>query len=141
MNLSNNIRLDFLVMLFARAIIEVAKMDDIEDAGVFRLDNKSHKTKKRIDRRIEDMSKKLDASIKAMYEIGKSKLTKWVSNTAKGRIDNTILAINDKEVNLNYLALSVLYVNFCDFRGDKNIMREMKWIKEDTDYILDTLFI
>ncbi len=138
MNLSNNVRLDFLILLFARSILEVSKMDNSEETGVITIDHKNYKVDKRIDRRIEHIEKKLDDTIKEMYAIGGRKLAHWVSVTAKGRIDNSILALGGQKVNLEYLALNILFVNFCDYRKYA-IMDKMQWIKEDENYIQDTL--
>jgi len=138
MRISKNAHKDMMILAFVHALLEVSKGGPLED-GLIPRDNKSFRTNKRIDSRLDTLQIKLKNSIDDMYKLGGDNTIKWMKNNLKDRVGNTLTKLQEETVNLELLALNVLYINFCDYRGNLKLMASMKWIIDDTKYILDTM--
>ena len=138
MRISKNAHKDMMILSFVHALLEVSKNDNNED-GLQKRDNKSFRANKRIDSRLDTLQIKIKQSIDEMYKLGGNNTIKWMKNNLKDRVGETLTKLQEETVNLELLALNVLYINFCDYRGNLKLMAAMKWIMEDTKYILDTM--
>ena len=139
MKLARSSKLDFMIVNFATSLFKVSK-NDAEDEGVEeRASNKDYSTNKKIDRRIDTIQKLLDEVVEEMYHIGGSDLATWTRNNLPKRIGGTLTKIQEETINLEYLALFILYTNFAKTeRNGKTLTEPMQKIQDKMQYILDT---
>ncbi len=136
--LSTNAKLDFITMLFTKALIQISN-NDYEDEGTVSRSNNAYNVNKRIDRRLDKIEQKLEQSVKDMYAVGQYDLAQWVKANMDKRIATVLADLSEKNINLELLAMQILYINFIDFRGTKKLHKHMQWIEGEKTAIFDML--
>lgn len=134
--LSSGAKRDLLVLCFAKSMIDVSKGDEAksDDNLSPRTDNKDYKINKRIDNNLERINVKLNNTIQDMYEAGGIDTATWVKKNLNKRIAGTLTQIQEETINLEMLAIWILYVNFGNF--DKRKLHDnFMWIRESDDFI------
>ncbi len=128
-----NTRKDLLVVLFCKALLEVSHKEH-EDEVISR-NNKDYKTNKRIDRRLDKIEALLENTQNKMYQLGGAKVVKWIKYQLPKRIGNTLSSLEADRINLESLAIQVLYINFADFRGALKLHSELQWLQEPNQWL------
>ena len=107
---------DLMVIQFAHSLIHVSKQENaVEENGLItRTDNKVHKINKKIDILLESMADKLKYTINEIFEDGGIETAAWVRKNLDKRIGGTLTQIQEKTINLEMLAMYVLFVNFAE---------------------------
>ena len=139
MNLSKSSKLDFMIVNFATSLLKVSKVDAKDEGVKDRSNNKDYQINKRIDRRIDTIQTMLDEVVADMYNLGGNDLATWTKKNLPKRIGGTLTKIQEHTVNLEYLAMFILYVNFAENeREGKALSEPMQMIQQKMDYILET---
>jgi hypothetical protein len=113
--ISSGAKRDLMVLQFCKALLDVSKQDEtISDTDVASRGKVDYHLNKRIDRALEKLSKRLQATITSLYEEGGKDLAKWSNSNLASRIGTTLTNIQAKTINLEMLALWVLFVNFSE---------------------------
>ena len=137
--MNNNTKKDFLVLNFVSALFTVSNKDTEDENVIKRTSNIDYKQNKRIDRRIDQIQETISKSIKDMYQLGGKDLTKWMKINLEKKIVGTLTKIQAETINLEYLAMFILYVNFAkNERNGKTLAEPMQEIQDAMQYILDT---
>jgi hypothetical protein len=113
---SSGAKKDLMVLSFCKSMIEVSqKEESVADANLHsRDDNKDYKVNKRIDRALERLSEKMTSAINAIYKEGGSEVATWVRNNLHKRVGGTLTKIQEEQIDLEMLALWVMYCNFAE---------------------------
>ena len=139
MKLSRSSKLDFMIVNFATALLKVSMTDEEDENLLKRADNKEYSINQKIDRRITNIKDMLDEVVKDMYDLGGQDLVSWTRSNLQKRVGGTLAKIEEDTVNLEYLALFILYTNFAkNERNGKSLSEPMYKIQERMSYILDT---
>jgi hypothetical protein len=110
MRLSSGARKDLLVVKFCKAMFDVAKQDEtIADADISSCELDNY-----IEGKLVALSDRLQNTINKAYKNNGSELSAWVSKNLDRRIGLTLTRIQAHSVNLEMLALWVLFINFCE---------------------------
>ena len=114
--ISSGAKKDLLVLSFVKSMIQVSLTEDsVQDAELqSRIDNKDYKVNKRIDRALNRLNDKLTDTINNIYKIGGKEVAVWVKKNLHKRIGGTLTKIQEDSINLEMLALWVMYVNFAE---------------------------
>lgn len=140
MTFGNNAKKDLLVLSFANALITVS-MQNTNDASV-RASNKNYSTNKKIDRRLDEINSLLEEVKKEMLNLGGLSLVNWINSNLSKRIGETLIKIQEDKINLEYLALIILHINFADNeRYGKPLAEPMRKVQERMPYILETTYM
>jgi len=133
--LSSGATKDLLVLSFANSLINVSKQDATkEDENLpHRYDNKAYKINKRIDRRLEKLGSKMTSTIQEVYEIGGQKTVLWIRNNLNKRIKGLLIKLQEDKINLEMLAIWVLYCNFSE--GRSKLIPQFEWLKDGKQFI------
>ena len=128
--LSSGARKDLLVMTFAKSMIEVSYGEDArsDENLAPRVDNKDYRANKKIDNALIRLKDKLTESIDKLYTIGGKDTVEWIRKNLHKRIGGTLTKIQAEQINLEMLAIWVLYVNFADVK--RQLHEEMKWLSD-----------
>jgi hypothetical protein len=140
MRLSSGARLDLMVLQFAVSLIQISLEKNCNDDGlVERADNKAYHVNKRIDRKLEKLQGELKETIDSLFKEGGIKTAQWVKNNLEKRIGKTLLKIQEEDINLETLAIWILFVNFCERK--KQVHEKMNWLTNEVQYfdVLDML--
>ena len=130
MSISAGAKKDLMVVYFCYSTIKIS-LEDIGDAEIKqRKDNKNHKLNKRIDRRLEKLMERLEKTIS--YFMSDYDVATWIRRNLDKRIGKTLLLIQESTLNLEFLALFILYVNFCE--RDKPLHAEFQWLEDPDIY-------
>lgn len=139
MRLARSSKYDFMVLNFANSLLKVSQNDNGDEGVEARANNKDYSKNKRIDRRIQTITSFLDNVMQEMYNLGGADLQAWVRNNLHKRIGNTLTRLQEEAINLEYLALFILYVNFApNERKGKALTAPMELIQHKMSYILET---
>ena len=139
MKLSRSSKLDFMIVNFATALLKVSMTDEEDENLLKRADNKEYSINQKIDRRITNIKDMLDEVVKDMYDLGGQDLVSWTRSNLQKRVGGTLAKIEEQTVNLEYLAMFILYTNFAkNERNGKSLSEPMYKIQERMSYILDT---
>ena len=131
--LSRGAMKDFMVLQFAHSMIEVSMQDTSKiDTDLLNRDNKSHKLNKKIDKKLEELSGKIKDTISLMFKEGGIEIVEYVKKNLHTRIGGTLTQIQKDTINLEMLAMYVLYVNFAEKQRPLHPL--MQWLS-DTDMI------
>jgi len=128
--LSSGAKKDLLVLYFAYSLIKVSK-DSNEYDGIEAISNKDYKINKRIDRNLDKLENDILKTIDSL--IGEVETAKWIKNNLDKRVGKLLMKIQDETINLEFLALWVLYVNFADNRTQK-LNDEFSWLTNENLY-------
>lgn len=133
--ISSGAKKDLLIINFARSMIEVSKQDSsIKDESLdSRVSNKNYKENKRIDRHLAVINEKLFNTIDSVYKEGGRETVEWVQKNLQKRIGNTLTRIQESKINLEMLALWVLYVNFSEI--DRPLHNEYLWLRDGKQFL------
>lgn len=134
--LSQGVLKDFMVLNFCGALIEISYTNP--DGAIIRnTDNTVYKENKRIERRLREVRKHTSATIDAIGSVCNHKQQLWI----KKRLTVVGTALqwlerHDININLELLALYVLFVNFDDNERDKMPVHPLyKWYQDSTNYM------
>lgn len=109
--MSSGAKKDFLILCFCNAIITTSKQDDI-DAEVLSASGSYH-LNKRIGRALDKLLDKMGATISSEFARDAG-LASWVRQNLDKRIGYALSKASQAVVNLELMALWVLYVNFTE---------------------------
>lgn len=125
--LSRGAMKDFMVLQFVHSLIEVSMQDTSkQDINLLNRDNKSHKINKKIDKKLEELRDNLKATINLMFKEGGRDTAEYVKKNLHSRIGGTLTQIQKDTVNLEMLAMYVLYVNFAEKQRPLHLL--MQWL-------------
>ena len=131
--LSRGAMKDFMVLQFVHSLIEVSMQDTSkQDINLLNRDNKSHRINKKIDKKLEELRDNLKATINLMFKEGGRDTTEYIQKNLHSRIGGTLTQIQKDTVNLEMLAMYVLYVNFAEKQRPLHPL--MQWLN-DADII------
>ena len=132
--LSAGARKDLLLIQFVKSLLDVSKKDTtIDDADVHsRVSNKSYKVNKRIDRQLDKLSDKLSETINAMFEKGGYETAVWIKKNLSKRVGGTLMKIQESRINLEMLAVWVMYCNFSELK--RPLDEDLKWTTDQKQY-------
>ena len=131
--LSRGAMKDFMVLHFVRSLIEVSMRDTSkQDINLLNRDNKSYKLNKKIDKKLEELRDNLKATINLMFKEGGLEAAEYVRKNLHSRIGGTLIQIKKDTINLEMLAMYVLYVNFAERQRPLHPL--MQWLN-NTDMI------
>ena len=124
---------DFMVLQFVHSLIEDSMQETSkQDINLLNRDNKSHKINKKIDKKLEELRDNLKATINLMFKEGGRDTAEYVKKNLHSRIGGTLTQIQKDTVNLEMLAMYVLYVNFAEKQRPLHPL--MQWLN-DADMI------
>ena len=113
--LSRGAMKDFMVLQFVHSMIEVSMQDTSkQDIDLLNRDNKSYKLNKKIDKQLEELRDNLKATINSVFKEGGREVVEYVRKNLQSRIGGTLTQIQRSTINLEMLAMYVLYVNFAE---------------------------
>jgi len=146
--ISSGARKDFMVMLFSYSLVFVStdetmmdEMERDENIVVSGSDNKNYHKNKRVKRRLEALRDKLSDIASNVYKAGGSELQAWVRKNNDIKIGNALQEIKNKEINLELLAVYILFVNFCEMRNkllpEFDYLTDHKMLLELAEMIVD----
>jgi len=130
--ISSGSRKDLLVMYFCCSVIKVSLKDvkklskEEKEELQERDDNKNHHLNKRIDRRLKKLLEKMEVTINAMMANYETAL--WVRKHLDSKIGKTLMKMQNSIINLEMLALWILYVNFVE--RDKPLDKVFEWLTD-----------
>lgn len=132
--LSSGAKRDFLVLQFAKSLIEVSKKDESKaDDDLFnRDDNKDYKLNRRIDRALDKLSDRMNETINALYKEGGRDVAEWTRKNLPRRVGGTLTKIQESTINLEMLAMWVMYVNFAE--SERKLHKEFEWCRDAEQY-------
>lgn len=134
MRLSVGAKKDLLILHFAYALLKISN-ETIDDANIIhRADNKIYKVNKKIDKAVNKLITNLQMTIEIMYQDNSLELQSWVKAKMLKRVGVALSNIQDEVTNLEYLALLILYVNFCEH--DKKLREEYLWLEDAEQYFV-----
>lgn len=134
MYLSVGAKKDLLILQFAYALLKISN-ETIDDANIIhRADNKIYKVNKKIDKAVNKLITNLQMTIEIMYQDNPLELQSWVKAKMLKRVGVALSNIQDEVINLEYLALLILYVNFCEH--DKKLREEYLWLEDAEQYFV-----
>jgi hypothetical protein len=137
MAISSGAKKDLLVLNLCIGLIGTVLNDKDEavknDKDLIKRTNKNYKLNKRIDRRLEKLFEKLQATSKAIFEkYGRDgKLGKWM----KTKLNTTTIKVLNElrpDTNLELLANQVLFE--CFMERDKPLIEELQWLADISEY-------
>lgn len=133
--LSSGAKRDLLVLSFAKSMIEVSKSEDArsDENLAPRIDNKDYHINKRIDNNLERIAIKINETLDSLYAEGGMEVAKWVKNNLSKRIGGTLTKIQAERINLEMLAIWVLYVNFADVK--RNLHDKFQWLTNGSEWL------
>lgn len=136
--ISSGCKKDLMVIQFANSLIQISKDDEAnQDKDILsRKSNKDYKLNKRIDRHLEAMTNKLGETINAIFEIGGHETAAWIRKNLDKRIGGTLTHIQQSTINLEMLAMYVLYVNFAE--TERPLHKAFKWLEDAEQYFKTT---
>ena len=125
---------DLLVLQFCQALITVSKSDDVfaDDDIVNRVSNKKYHLNKRIDKALQSLSDRMAKTIKGIIAKDGFALSKWLKSALNSKVAPTLKSITSKTINLEMLALWVMFVNFAE--RDKTLITELKEYEDANQY-------
>lgn len=139
---SQGAKRDFLVLNFCNALLIIAteKADDLTDTSVKHRDsNKDYRVNKRIDTRLTNIKSLVATTIDNIYSNNDRALAVWIRDKTKTKIIKSLKKVETDLVNLEYLVLYLLFVNFDTSERKGAVLHEsMKPITSMSGYILDT---
>jgi hypothetical protein len=131
--LSRGAMKDFMVLQFVHSMIEVSMQDTSkQNIDLLNRDNKSHKLNKKIDKKLEELRDNLKATINMLFKEGGRETAEYVKKNLQSRIGGTLTQIQRSTINLEMLAMYVLYVNFAEKQRPLHPL--MQWLN-DADMI------
>jgi len=136
-NFSSGAKRDLLVIYFARSLIHIAlDMQDEDREGTIERprDNKNYKTNKRIDRRLQKLLDTIDETIADIPAPLMITLSVWLKKQLASKIKKVLKGLSEKEIQLEMLALWILFVNF---ENRKVLMSIYKKFTDHTLYFDD----
>lgn len=113
MNLSSGAKKDLMVLIFVKALIDYSLTDE-QDPQLAQASGLDYHTNKRLNRGLKKLSDRIQATIGRMYSIGGKDLVKWHKSNLDKRIKTTLTDIQMRTINLEMLALRILFLNFCE---------------------------
>jgi len=113
--ISQGAKRDLLIIQFCKALLVIANTEEtITDSDVMSRNNTQYHLNKKIDRALNKIIDRLQNTIDTLYLEGKADLSKWIVNNLEPRIGVALTKIQVKTVNLEMLALWILFVNFSE---------------------------
>jgi len=110
--MSAGFKRELLILLFVKALLEIS-LDPIKSEGALQRDrhNKYRKINKKIDDRIATIADKIIVVINRHMD---EEFAKWVKCKTNIKIYNLLAKIQEYEIQIEVLALYVMYINFCE---------------------------
>lgn len=132
-NFSSGAKKDLLVIFFAKSLIHIAL--DIQQEGTIARDrdNKNFKENKRIDRRLQRLLDTIDQTVAEIPVPLMRTLSVWINKQLAYKVKKVIEKLSHKEVQLEMLALWVLFVNF----ENRKVLMEIYKKFEDASLYFD----
>jgi len=113
--ISQGAKRDLLIIQFCKALLVIANAEEtITDSDVMSRNNTQYHLNKKIDRALNKIIYRLQNTIDTLYLEGKADLSKWVVKNLEPRVGVALTKIQVKTVNLEMLALWILFVNFSE---------------------------
>ena len=132
--ISSGAKKDLMVLQFCKALLDVSMQDETrKDVDLKNREiNKNYHLNKRIDRAIKKLSDRIQNTITVMFKEGGVELSAWVKKNLEKRIGLTLLSLQENSINLEMLAVWVLFVNFCE--RHKSIHKAFEEYTESDQY-------
>lgn len=110
MQLSSGAKKDLMIIKFCKALLDVAKQEDtITDTSI-----SSCNLDEYVEDKLTKISDRLQSTINEAYKSNGWELSIWVNKNLDKRIGVTLTKIQAHSVNLEMLALWVMFINFCE---------------------------
>lgn len=117
MSLSSGAKKELLVLFFAKSLIKVSREFKDESLIVRDMANKYHRENKKYEKQIMSLMDKVEATIDLAMD---NEVGIWLKSKTNSTISYLLKKIADEKVQLDILALYIMYVNFCE-RNDKKL--------------------
>ena len=110
--MSSGAKRDLLVLFLCKALLEIALDKDASEDSIQRdRTNKHYKLNKKLDSRLNKLYSMLNDTLnKAITK----EIAKWLKSKTDFKIYNMLIKIQETEIQLEVLAMYVMYVNFCE---------------------------
>ena len=134
MKISSGAKKDLLILQFCHSMIRVSAQEETrkDDDLKNRVSNKNYHINKRIDRHLLNLSEKLHETSDSIYKIGGQEVAMWVKKNLPNRIGGTLTKIQSETINLEMLAIWVLYCNFAE--KDRPLHQNFEWLRDANQY-------
>ena len=132
--ISSGAKKDLLVLRFAQAIFTVSKTDEVfADDNLLKRDSKvDYHLNKRIERAISALETRIKSTSDTLIKRDGYELSKWLRSHLNSKIMPALKSITAKTINLEMLALWILFVNFSE--RDKSLIPEFEEYAEPNQY-------
>jgi len=136
-NFSSGAKKDLLVIFFVRSLIHIAldmQKDEAEGTIARDRDNKHYKENKRIDKRLQRLLDTIEETVNEIPIPLMRTLSVWINKQLASKVKKVIEKLSHKEVQLEMLALWVLFANF---ENRKVLMEVYKKFEDPSLYFDD----
>lgn len=117
MSLSSGAKKELLVLFFAKSLIKVSMEFEDESLTVRDKANKYHRENKKYEKQIMSLMDKVEATIDLAMD---NEVGIWLKSKTNSTVSYLLKKIGNERVQLDILALYIMYVNFCE-RKDKKL--------------------
>lgn len=133
--LSSGAKKDLLVLSFAKSMLEVSKGDDAksDESLMPRTDNKDYRINKRINNNFDRVIERINETLDNLYLEGGKETAVWVKKNLEKRVGKVLLKIQHDRVNLEMLALWIIYCNFSETKRVLNA--KFEWLAQGDQWL------